>query len=285
MGVSKSKEDNFKNFTDSLRNNLDYYKNSKDNYAFLDLALNLVLVYYGARDAYLFESSNIKDNKDYKEKYLKYAEDLGFYILLDPQSIPNYPRYFITKFKIVNIPEDDESVGILLGMKDPGEDYFDYRKTRTIIHFVEINTDVHIVTEIVKTGDDNKNIEYAKYKMEKFNKVMEDLNLPYRFRFDLEIIDGTYKREQELRLKNMNYVKKNKDEYINDLSNGLVKYPSDQHPLFILFDRCVNNKKMFNTYLPLFLEFYSLFNTLDVNIEENQRILNEKMVDIMEDSL
>lgn len=286
MGKIQSKEDSLKKFVDSLRNKFDYYKDNKnkDNYIFLDFSLNLVLVYYGARDAYLFESSNIKSDKDDTEKYLKCAEDLGFFILLDPQSMPDDPRYFITKFKIVNLPEDDESVGTLLGMKDPGEDYFDYRKTRTIIRFVEINTDVHIITEIVKTGD-NKNIEYAQYKIEKFNKVMEDLNLSYKFRFDLEITDGTYKREQELKFKNINYAKKNKEEYINDLSNGLVSYPSDQHPLFILFDRCLYNKKMFNVYLPLFLEFYSLFNSFQNDIVENQRILNEKMIDIMEDSL
>ena len=288
MGVSQSKEDNFKTFVELLRS---YNEDNEDNeykYQFLDFSLNMVLVYCGARDAYLLETSNFGEREDKSkmiEKCLKYVEDLGFYMLLDPQSIEGYPRYFITKFKIVNVPEDDESVGTLLGMKDPGEEYYDYRNDRTILKFVEVNSNVEIMSQIVKSNENKKNIEYAEYKIGLFNKVMNEVNLPYRFMFNLVTIEGTYRRQKELKLKNMNYIKEHKEEYIDDLSNGLVKYPSDQHTLFVLFDRCVNNKKMFNTFLPLFLEFYSLFNTLDINIEENQRILNEKMVDIIEDSL
>ena len=251
-------------------------KLDKNNKPFLDLLFNLLLVQYNARTAYLLETSEMINIKD----PLQYPKFLGLDIKIDPLSYEEHPRYWISKPGVIkNPPLDDEGIGHLLGMKDPGKDYFDFRTPRITLRIFEKLTETPITTEII---DDNKdNEEYAQKKVKRFNKVMKHLHLPYRFDFKFERDDGTVRRYHAL-LHNIEYVRDHKHEYIDDMSNGLTKYPDDIHPLIELFEKSIESDEKYKKVLPIFLRFYENFNeTLIVDIEKIQKDINQLIVDFM----
>lgn len=74
--------------------------------------------------------------------------------------------------------------------------------------------------EIAK-GDRNEIEEFAKNKVNLYNRVMAQLGLPYLFEYAIQVDDGTRQRANELDHLNMKYIQKNKGHYRNDLWNLL----------------------------------------------------------------
>ena len=245
--------------TQFIEDIINMLKKNNDIYDFL---FNLLLVNYGARKAYLLESVEFGDKISDILELLKFSD---FSIEKDILSIEDYPRYWITKDKLKHIPEHDEEIGHLLGMKNPGGNYGDSKNKRVYLTIIEEKTNTVVKAEILmgdKNDKDNK--LHAKSDVNKFNKVMRDLNLPYKFIYKLEQDDGTIIRFEEMKRKNIKYIKKNRILYRDDLYNNADDYISK------LFISSINDKKLFSKYLPLFMYVYQIINEEILSQEDDK---------------
>jgi len=255
-----------------------------DNEDIYDFLFNLLLVLRDGRKAYLFESSNFMHMSGKKkiDDLLKIAKDCDLFVQKDPVSLDDYPRYWIVKEKLNKIPLTDKAIGKLLGMKDPGDDYFNYKEKRLTLYIKESTTGVNINTEILKGDkDDKENIDHAKNRIDAFNTIMIELDLPYRFSYIFNQDDGSLKRFKELKKKNMKYIQENVEEYVNDLYNIVVEKDT-QHPLMYFFEKCAKNESLLTTYLPVYVYVYRIFNEeLYVGEEPSLHIrkINKKFAD------
>lgn len=286
MGNSNSSEKSVKAtesvLIDMLLNDDEKHESFMGKEGKYDFILNLLLVKYDARKAYLFEAANFSISEENREKdissFLKIISSLGLHYDLDPQSIDYpYPRYFVSKEKLKNVPDDDEQIGQLLGFKDPGGDFFNYRNKRISVRISEVISGVEIMVEILsphRNIDDIDVLEHAREKVNSFNRVMHYLKLPYHFKYEIQQQDGTIKRLEELKKMNLKYLNENSYYYIEyDLENALAADDEPQkHPIVSIFKECLKDKNLLRKYLPLFEYMYDLFN----NIEEynHQRRLN-----------
>ncbi len=253
-----------------------------NNNTILDFLFNLLLVKYEAREAYLLEVANYM-NEDI-DTLLIIASDIELFIKKDKLSLENYPRYFITKKILKKEPDSDEEIGNLLGMKDAGGYYFNYKMKRLDLQIYEEKMDTSITSEVV-LGDINDidNQKYAEDKVNKFNNVMIKLKLPYRFVYKYNQDDGTIKRFEELKMKNLEYIIQNKDEYINDLANEILG-DEKSHPIIILFNKSIANMRLFNIYYPLFMYIYDIINNEILqykNYHEKVENINNKFIEII----
>lgn len=258
-----------------------------DTYATIrDVLLNLLLVHYGGRNAFLLESANYT-NSEYKiEDLLRILSETSLHVVKDSTSLPDYPRYWVTKEKLKSKPETDEEIGQLLGMKNPGGEFYDYTKKRLSLRIKEKKTGATITTELLK-GDikDADNIAFSKQKAESFHVVMKSLGLPYTFTYHLEQDDGTKKRLHELKEENMDYLKEHLAEYKDDLVNALLE-KEGTHPIIILFEKAVSTPhKLFRTYLPLFVSIFKMFNKDSYIDDKKQTKINKKFVEIIQSTL
>jgi len=129
--------------------------------------------------------------------------------------------------------------------------------------------------------DDKENIDHAKNRIDAFNAIMIELDLPYRFSYLFEQDDGSLKRVKELKKKNMKYLQDNVKEYINDLYDTVVER-ENHHPLINLFEKCVKNESLLTAYLPVYVYVYRIFNDeLYVGEEPSLHIrkINKKFAD------
>ncbi len=238
-----------------------------------DFILNIFLVKYDARKAYLFEWSNYSNMSREKceecevSSFLKIISSLGLHYDLDPQSIPGYPRYFVSKEKLKNIPDDDEQIGQLLGFKDPGGNFYDYTQKRITLYIKEVITGVCIITEILsplRNIHDTDVQEHAREKVDSFNKVMCQLNMPYHFIYEIEEKDGSIKRLEELKKMNLKYIDENKEYYIEyDLENSVLPEDAENNYIINIFKKCLSDKNLLSKYLPLFEYIYELYNDIE----------------------
>ncbi len=249
-----------------------------------NVLFNLLLVHYGGRKAFLLESSNFTHSEHNIEEILKIISDTSLHVEKDITGLEDYPRYWVTKEKLDKVPKTDEEIGHLLGMKDPGGDFYDYRKKRLTLTINEEKTGADVTTELLK-GDmkDIDNVMFAKNKADSFTTVMTQHHLPYTFVYTLEQDDGTVKRLKELKNENMDYMIEHIHEYKNDLANALLKV-DNTHPIITLFHRAVSkNKKLFHHYLPLFVYIYNVFNKDEnIDFDKKQSNINKKFIDLIE---
>jgi hypothetical protein len=248
---------------------------------------NLLLVLYGGRKAFLLETVNFIGT-EYAQDILNIASDIGLYKTDDILSLEDHPRYWITKGKLDKIPETREEIGELLGMKNPGGEFYDYTKKRLILDiYEEMGGD--ITTELL-SGDieDEDNKLFAKNKTRSFNKVMKSLNLPYKFVYHLQQDDGSDKRLKELERRNIDYIRKNMNQYKSDIGNCINRY-DDSNPIIDLFQRSIsiyeNNKELFNKFFPLFI--YILKVLIDEvgespDFESKIEDIHNKFIDLIE---
>jgi hypothetical protein len=261
--------------------------------------LNLLLVQFGARQAFLIETANLDRGlkKARFSEIIKRLHSAGIHAYLDPISVEGLeekykpylgkelihvgfpalsdeenPRFWVTRSdKKMNIPTTEEEVGILLGMKDPGGDYYHFTKKRTFLSIVEQGTGLEITAEVLK-GDKEENKAFAKEKANSFTEAMKQAGLPYRFRAKLEVDDGTVVRAHELAQGNTEYVVEHQKEYLNDLTNIL----SEHHVVVLVFKRMMREKKLVKKYIPLYLSFYRIFRPEKDLFRVEERI-NEKV--------
>jgi hypothetical protein len=257
------------------------------NKQFYEFIFNLILVGNYGRKSYLLESSDFlySEYPEYSiSNLLEIVSVCGLYYKIDITSMNEYPRYWITKEKLNNTPNNDKEIGELLGMKDPGGEYFNFKEKRVFLDISEEKTGANIITEIVLGDiDDIENQQYAKHKIHIFNKIMNHLNLPYNFVYNFTKDDGTLKRMNELKKKNMKYLIENKYQYINDFDN-IIYLPEDInniHPIINLFNLCLDNKKLLKKYLSLFIYIYQQLHNEDNDINLKVNLINRKFIDLL----
>ncbi len=98
--------------------------------------LNIWIVFKKGRRACLIETSDYEFKEGYLALLFAFVELLGLVAVLDPLSLEEYPRYFVT-FKeyemLASSVKDDQEIGNLLGMTFTG-DYSDFMNPRTSGH-------------------------------------------------------------------------------------------------------------------------------------------------------
>jgi hypothetical protein len=250
-----------------------------------DFLLNLLLVKYKARNAYLLESANFIKSEYSVFDMLNLSKTIGFLITKDITSLPNYPRYWISIEKLNKVPETDEEIGTLLGMKNPGGDYYNYKNKRLYLYINEEKTGVNITTELVLGNiNDIDNKQFAINKINDFNEIMTNLNLPYIFTYDFSEDDGTIIRHNELSIKNIEYIKNNYNNYINDFLNILSIHQETDHIIITLFNRCLDNNKLLDKYISIFLYVYQVINEEILEFEDYKsklEYINNKFIDLI----
>ena len=263
--------------------------------------LNLLLVHFGARQAFLLETSNLDRSLKMArlEEIIKRLRSADVHVYLDPISVggleekykpymgkelihkgfptvseEEYPRFWVTRSdKKIKIPITDEEVGKLLGMKDPGGEYYDFTKKRTSLSIMEKGTGLEITAELLMGGDEEENKMFAREKVKSFTDVMKQLDLPYRFRAEIKVNDGTTIRARELAQGNTKYVVENQKEYLNDLTNILPEH----HVVVGVFKKMMREKKLVKKYVPMYLFFYRSFHPKK-DLFRIEKAINERVV-------
>lgn len=242
----------------SIKRILTLLKNKEKRHAY-DTLLNLILVIHGGRKAYLFETIELlPDHEKDVTMLLTLSKEIGLFVKKDPLNYEHAPRYWISREKLEKIPETDVEMGTLLGFKDPGAEYNGYKKKSLSLRIAEKKTDTIILVEVL-LGDkeDAENQAHASDLIHRFDTIMKELELPYRFEFGFNQNDGTLKRVEELTMENMSYLKMHEHDYISDIWNEDIAI---DHPIILLFKRCVNDSSLLHRFLPFYLYLYRVIN-------------------------
>ena len=237
-----------------------------DEYGDGSSLFNLLLVKCGARKAYFFDNTN---DVERTKKIIQLAKTIGLYVNKDPTTSEENPGYWI--YQTMNkLPTSSEETGKILGFLNPSSDDSDFgnfRIHRASLHILEKTTNSYITSEVVM--DDIETVrEFAKQKVALFNQAMIEQQLPYRFKYEINIDDGTIQRMSELEQGHKEYLIKHRKEYINDFENI---FDTSVHPLITLFKKMIHDKKLLIQYTPLFLYIYKMYN--------KWVILNDKQLD------
>lgn len=232
-----------------------------------EIPMQFLLVKFGGRKAYLFETVSFQPET--VKKVLSLAREIGLRVSKDRLSVKDSPRYLIYQGKINRLPRTHEELGALLGFKDPGGNFFDSRHSRISLSIDEIGG---LGGTVELTTSDRKEVEaFAEKKVRSFDQVMIDLGLPYRFEYSIQEIDGSLKRASELEKLNMKYIRMNKRKYLDDLWNELNG--DEEHPFILLFNRATRSKKMMTKYLSFYSSFYCMINNGEPM--DRQKIVDE----------
>lgn len=209
--------------------------------------LSIILVYDDKRPSYLMDDIDDDDDNNIIDNII------SFFSLnkIDIHPECEYSSYLISKNKI-EIPKNCIELGRVLGMTYLNNDFRDYTKFRKSFHIYEKNTNTHIYNEIVNETNLKRYHKIFKQRIHSFNDTMKKYKLPYYFYYKLEFITGTKMRQSKL--KKLNYINKNFNEYINDF----------QCFEDLLDENIINNltpQKIYDNF-SLFNTFYKQINTL-----------------------
>lgn len=215
---------------------------------------NLLLVTCGARKAYFLDNTT---DIERTKKIIQLARAIGLRVKKDPTTTDDNPGYWI--YQAMNkLPTTSEETGRTLGFLNPSDDsdFGNFRIRRASLYILEKTTKAYITSEVV--SDDIETVRhFAKQKVALYDQVMIERQLPYRFKYEIVVDDGTIKRMSELEQGHKDYIFKHRKDYINDLENIFDK---SVHPLITLFKKMVGDTKLRNRYTPLFLFIYEMFN-------------------------
>jgi hypothetical protein len=198
---------------------------------FFEAVVNVTLVYYNERDAFLYESTNFKNNTQFIYKLVEMFNNNGakFKIKNDEYTFPRFLVYkedsWIDKDLEKNPDNirDDSSLAKYLGFQCVGHDFSNYWESRiTVSFFVEnpkYNKRANIVTEVCEINKIPKNeIERIAFeKLERFNSVLKQYDL--KVTVDITVDQGVNSRIKKVDEKNIVYIRDNIDDYTNDIEN------------------------------------------------------------------
>lgn len=122
-----------------------------DGLQFLEFAIQMVLIYEDIRKAYLYESSEFPHNV-WINMYKFVVTTLGFHYKFDILSVPEYPRYFISKH-IIHEPRTHEAIGKLLGFNCHPSAGLNPQTDRVAHQIIEINYNIMVTVEVCGIND------------------------------------------------------------------------------------------------------------------------------------
>jgi hypothetical protein len=190
--------------------------------------VNVILVFHGARDAFLYESTNFKNDTDFifllVEKFNKYGGKLKI-----KSDEFKYPRFFVYKENewvdkdIDKNPMNlynDPSIAGYLGFQCIGHDFSNYRVPRiTIGYYIESSQIIAEVCEINKIPK-SKIVKQSNEKLKRFNNVLNKYGI--KMNVSINVDDGLEMRTKNLFENKKKYILKNKEDYKNDLANNYL---------------------------------------------------------------
>ena len=190
--------------------------------------VNVILVFHGARDAFLYESTNFKNDTDFifllVEKFNKYGGKLKI-----KSDEFKYPRFFVYKENewvdkdIEKNPMNlynDPSIAGYLGFQCIGHDFSNYRVPRiTIGYYIESSQIIAEVCEINKIPK-SKIVKQSNEKLKRFNNVLNKYGI--KMNVSINVDDGLEMRTKNLFENKKKYILKNKEDYKNDLANNYL---------------------------------------------------------------
>ncbi len=247
--------------------------NTYENTEFFDLLVNLILVTEDIRPATLFETTDYKNygNLDkIMDIFYSIINDFivnGIKLIIEDDNNA-FPRFLIYKKgsfveksinEDINRIQDDYYLGQYLGFQCVGHDYANYKKSRiTVKYYVTKNSiNFYYIVEVCEIG--KISLDKLKKEADKYNNnINKVLNKYYLSSFyQIDINDGTDKRQIELEKQNINYIKNNIDKYINDFDNFYISGLST-------FEQSIVYKNLINlTNLKLVSKVYTDMNTTD----------------------
>ena len=190
--------------------------------------VNVILVFHGARDAFLYESTNFKNDTDFifllVEKFNKYGGKLKI-----KSDEFKYPRFFVYKENewvdkdIDKNPMNlynDPSIAGYLGFQCIGHDFSNYRVPRiTIGYYIESSQIIAEVCEINKIPK-SKIVKQSNEKLKRFNNVLNKYGI--KMNVSINVDDGLEMRTKNLFENKKKYILKNKEDYKNNLANNYL---------------------------------------------------------------
>lgn len=208
------------------------YKKLLDKYLmtpFFEVILSAILVCEELRPAFLFESVNYYSDE---EKAFIYTVPLIFknikpLVCSDDSQIN--PRTFVflkDSFVDKSIREDpmrknnNRYIAQYLGFHCVGHDeYYNYMKTRITVRMLEKVSNTEYIVEVCQK--DKTNMRTLRKKVKAKNDSINALLLPlgYESAYAIEVSVGIIERYEHLKNKDIDYVKANSSEYINDIWN------------------------------------------------------------------
>ena len=201
--------------------------------------VNVILVFHGARDAFLYESTNFKNDTNFifllVEKFNKYGSKLEI-----KSDEFKYPRFFVYKENgwvdkdIQKNPMNlysDPSIAGYLGFQCVGHDFSNYRVPRiTIGYYIEYIESRQIIAEesrqiIAEVCEINKIpkskiVKQSNEKLKRFNNVLNKYGI--KMNVSINVDDGLDTRTKNLFENKKKYILKNKEDYKNDLANNYL---------------------------------------------------------------
>jgi len=240
-----------------------------------DSLFNLLLVHYGARKAFFFDNTM---DAERTKKTIELARSIGLHVKKDPTTSEENPGYWM--YHTMNrLPTTSEETGQALGFLHPASDdsnFGNFRIRRVSLHIMEKTTSSYITSEVVTEEDIETIREFAKKKVAIFDQSMIDHQLPYRFKYEIDIDDGTIQRMKELQQGNTTYLLAHRKDYLNDLENIFDK---SIHPLITLFKQMIHHPSIRKKYTPLFLYIYKMFNKWVVLSDDQFNTIYKKFID------
>ncbi len=126
-----------------------FLSHAQTDKAYLDMAMNLILVQHGARQGYLFESANYENNVGMQKAIRTLnliVRSVGLVQNEDPTARPAYPRFLITKQRHAIRTEAD--IARVLGFYCIGHDYGNMDVQRLTCVLTEKTRNVNMTTEV-----------------------------------------------------------------------------------------------------------------------------------------
>jgi len=209
-------------------------KSVKDDNILLHTVINIILVCEGARPSFLLESSDYtKEQMSIVAEIINKLNEKISKPLLSISDEWKFPRYFIflkdsyvdneilkDNSKIIN----EEWIAKFLGFNCVGHDYSNFKKNRIVLEFFLNNKKPYsqLIVEVCEMEKIDINIlkKSARDTNIKYNKILNPLG--YKTFFTIKIDISVTERYEKLLSKDIEYIKKHREEYLNDLYNGYI---------------------------------------------------------------
>jgi hypothetical protein len=182
--------------------------------------LNLALVDGGGRPATLVDEFNPRVVKGLWKRLDPMIQRLSLHKTLDPLSVPNFPRYLISKERPKPWSTDPE-LGALLGMDYLRPDYGNARKPRISAYIQDTTSGVEFFVEVMRPDKMDAALWKRKIraKLQRWERILIKAGLDVKLRVQFGHDDGMDMRTQRLRARDVRYFKKHLYDYRNDLYN------------------------------------------------------------------